>query len=279
MPMQRTDRGFTLVELMVVISIIGVLVMLLVPTVSAGRLIAIKAATADTLKRLGIGLDAYKMDFGEFPPSKVENWVGIGPQRYRGAAKLVYYLAGPGGRGWGIDAAGHMPYETTGSMSGMARPARTYGPYFKATPDAVCYDTDSTTGNQYMCAFRDGFNPPGKILYFRFEANPRLDPSTNELEPNYSVMDNNETNRGTGVGDNDSQYPARKNYYDQTRLEQVGVPWRVIGSILRFRIPRNDYMLVSPGQDGIYGYVDINNNPNVDRNAKVPMKYDDIANF
>ena len=174
MPMRRTDRGFTLVELLVVISIIGVLAMLLVPTIAAARLIAAKAATTDTINRLCLALEAYKKDFGEYPPSKVESWTATGPQRYRGAAKLVYYLAGPGGRGWGVDAAGHMPYENVATMSGMANPTRTYGPYFKAASDTVLYDTDpGTTGTNlpYMYAFKDGFSPPGKILYFRYEPN------------------------------------------------------------------------------------------------------------
>jgi len=274
MPMRRTDRGFTLVELMVVISIIGVLVMLLVPTISAGQMIARKAATSSTIKRLGMGLETYKADFGEYPPSKVENWNGTGPQRYRGAAKLVYYLAGPGGDGWGINAAGHMPYEAT--MPGMARPTRSYGPYFKATSEVVSYETDSATGRQYMCAFNDAFKPPGKILYFRYEAHPTV--VAGKPEDNFQVSDNNDASLGKDVGDQDSQRPARKNYFSQLSLMQAGVPWDVAGSAIRFRIPRDDYFLVSPGPDGIYGWVDAGNKP-VNRTTSVAMKNDDITSF
>lgn len=270
--MPKTDRGFTLVELMVVISIIGVLVMLLVPTISTAQQIARKAATSDIIKRLGMGLEAYKGDFHEYPPSRVQTWNGPAPQGYRGAAKLVWYLAGPGGDGWGINAAGHMPYEAT--MPGMARPTRSYGPYFKATAEAVSYDVIS--GQQYMCAFNDGFKPPGKILYFRYEAHPQV--VAGVTDPNYLVSDNNDANLGIGVGDQDSQKPARKNYYSQLHLIQAGVFWRVNGSAVQFRIPRNDYFLVSSGPDGIYGWVDASSTP-VDRNTQTAMRNDDITNI
>ena len=117
MPTRRLGHGFTLVELMVVIGIMGMLVMLLVPVVASARMIAAKAATTNTIKQISMGLDAYKVDFGEYPPSR-PSWrftadvpAKLCGTMYRGAANLVWYLSGPSGNGWGVDAAGRMPYD------------------------------------------------------------------------------------------------------------------------------------------------------------------------
>jgi prepilin-type N-terminal cleavage/methylation domain-containing protein len=297
MPTRRPDRGFTLVELMIVISIIGMLVMLLVPVVSSARMIAAKAATTDVIRRLSMALEAYKSDFGEYPPSRPSwRWSKTADQKLcgtmnRGAANLVWYLAGPGGNGWGVDGAGRMPYDGL-NVSGTSRlytaafmrPTRSYGPYFKATSDTVAYE--DLSGQTVMGAILDGFKPAGKILYFRYEANPEIDPTVTPpaLKPNYQVSDNNATLTTEEIGDQDPLYPARKNYYSQPLfLETVRVYlYTSSGSIFQYRYVRNDFLLVSPGPDGFYGWAekDANGLPiPVTRTKKVAMGYDDITNW
>src|SRR3990167_4961613 len=61
-------RGFTLVEILVVIAIIGVLIGLLLPAVQAAREAARRARCGNNLRQIGIGLHNYHEVHRTFPP-------------------------------------------------------------------------------------------------------------------------------------------------------------------------------------------------------------------
>ncbi len=63
----RARRAFTLVEALVVITIIGLLIALLLPAVQAAREASRRASCANNLKQLGIALHSYVSDFGVLP--------------------------------------------------------------------------------------------------------------------------------------------------------------------------------------------------------------------
>jgi prepilin-type N-terminal cleavage/methylation domain-containing protein/prepilin-type processing-associated H-X9-DG protein len=69
MTSRRARTGFTLIEMLVVIAIIGVLVGLLLPAISAARESARRAKCLSNQRNLALGILGYVNDFGVFPPS------------------------------------------------------------------------------------------------------------------------------------------------------------------------------------------------------------------
>jgi prepilin-type N-terminal cleavage/methylation domain-containing protein/prepilin-type processing-associated H-X9-DG protein len=65
-------RGFTLVELLVVIAVIGILIALLLPAVQAAREAARRASCLKNHRQIGIGLHNYHDALRSFPPGGIE---------------------------------------------------------------------------------------------------------------------------------------------------------------------------------------------------------------
>jgi prepilin-type N-terminal cleavage/methylation domain-containing protein len=95
-------RGFTLVEMLVVISIIIVLMALLLPAIGKVYKSAQRTAIANDLQAIATALEAYKKDFNDYP--RVQYAPGMtttDPQRpnpMTGAQVLCWALIGPAGK-------------------------------------------------------------------------------------------------------------------------------------------------------------------------------------
>ena len=87
--------GFTLVELLVVIAVIGILVGLLLPAVQAARAAARRMSCTSNLHQIGVGLLDYHNSYRSFPPGGIElrlSWRDAAKRQFAWSAFLLPFI-------------------------------------------------------------------------------------------------------------------------------------------------------------------------------------------
>lgn len=77
-PQNRPRAGFTLVELLIVIVIIGILVALIVPAIMGAVRVANNARVTAEINNFAAALEQFKSKYGDYPPSRVILYEGGG---------------------------------------------------------------------------------------------------------------------------------------------------------------------------------------------------------
>lgn len=239
-------RGFTLVELLVVIGIIVLLISILLPMVNRVYRESVRTAMAADLQVIGEALDAYRHDFGDYPrPSSQAD----------GAEILCWALVAPGpATGPGSD--GH-----DGPGFTLRGPGDVKGPYlpadrfrigtFKATDGTV---VTPNVFNDTQDVLADRYGRP--ILYYA--ANNGVSPNTAFVGtytvgkfPATAVFNYNDNSRYT-VKNGTSPFPSQ--------LTPHMMEWRLgntsrSGAIANGETPvtTGPYLLWSAGPDSTFG--------------------------
>jgi len=95
--MAYAKTGFTIIELLVVMSIIVILIGLLLPSLNLVKRYAKVVTQKNLLRNIDSGLQAYEIDFKEYPDSGATDAAGA---QYCGAMKLAEAMAGQDGLGF-----------------------------------------------------------------------------------------------------------------------------------------------------------------------------------
>jgi len=287
MDAKRKKSGVTLIEMLTVIGIIAILLGLILPSLSMVRKIAKETKQKAQLTTIGLALEAFKNDYGDYPPSIGWDYTTSpsGPLDYCGAQKLAEALLGFDLMGFHPDSQFISSGANYSSDETNLRERR--GPYLElATTNAFRLGDNSSRSDPYgLFANTGGLHPDrfvicdvfstkkitlangetvkagAPILYYRANTSSKSLAETSEFAGDgiYDYRDNAFlVGLGKiGSGDMHELVNASVFYGDPTAVPPV------IGYIQDPKVTATDwpyrpdsYILISAGADGEYGTTD-----------------------
>ncbi len=111
--MKKSRKAFTLVELLIVITIIGVLVGLIMPAITGGQISALKTTSLTFLRSMGTAATMYNEEYGYWPDFLVEkDRVNLNDDD--NSEKCLKSLTGKDGNGVNLSPADRKLYNRKG---------------------------------------------------------------------------------------------------------------------------------------------------------------------
>ena len=174
---QRARGAFTLVELLVVVTIIGTLIGMLLPAVNKAREAGARARSVNNLKQIGLAMHAFEGGNGHFPPGYTSarylsgKPAPAGMDLGTGRDPCCTYDAPPGWA-WGTYLLPYMEYN---------------GLYKQLNLNLPCYDPANamavaTPVKEYLCPWAPNSSPTMQVKQLNNPTASPIDPS------DYTVM-------------------------------------------------------------------------------------------
>jgi len=281
MKTEKNKKGFTLAELLTAVVIIAILIGILMPALNMARNYAKNAKQKVQISSIEVGINMYRNDFGEYPPSHGDNGSGAADYKYCGAQTLAEAMFGYDLMGFhpnsGFDAVknlGTTVYKASDDDNLKARK----GLYIDRTNLGV-FDANDVFGSSVSAIQIDGymicdiFDATGKfkmvsggtkklkigtpILYYRANtASLDINPGTAKNDRIYDYEDNDGITITLGtVKDGTTHSDFTETTGPKNFLTYIEDPMASTSS--RARPVRPDsFLLISAGQDGLYGTSD-----------------------
>jgi type II secretory pathway pseudopilin PulG len=276
--MAYTKTGFTIIELLTIMSIIVIIIGVLLPALNMINWYARYATQRNQFRNIETGLQAFEIDFKEYPASGATDTDGA---QYCGAMKLAEAMAGQDGLGFNPDskftaddgsstaALYPRPAPSTPWPTWYVENIRNRKEYLEAKDVQICSLTDLYATNT------GEFTHPDEVallcdVYKRNEIRNRKGTKLG-MPILYYKADTSKLAHDVNVPDNPSNI---YNYKDNQQFLALGVPWNASAihplyqdggkvfykktldeSALPIQRPHNkdSYILISAGGDGIYG--------------------------
>ncbi|CAN5624425.1 hypothetical protein BH09PLA1_BH09PLA1_30950 [soil metagenome] len=263
----RIRRAFTLAETIVVIGIIVLLLAALLPMVNRARLSAKRARMAMDLTTIGIGLDAYHDDFGDYPRPAEHDYVS----KQRGAEALCRAMLAPDGAdGSYADGADGFGFRTR-RVDNVPQ-GRVYGPYLRPETFKIRRNPPSPGPSNIQPYYMVDLDDQPILYYVARSSKPNIHlpdsfvalSATPPPSPLFNVIDNS------------GPYPDGL-YRMRLMLGDVSLDGAIDGD--ETPASTGPYLLWCAGPDGAYGPIPDPRPLTPAQRRTLRSKVDDVTNF